>query len=177
MCQSWLHFLMHHQQMWLLWVPFHGATPLSAEFSPLHSLSKPSMDWVSPTHTLTHSPTQTPSPHLLLPLLFPSSPRLVLQTHASTCLFLWFSLNLFHILTGRVISGSSVPGVCIIRKHFMSNYSLVKYHKRVALWEIWTASEKSAYPPPNESSLNILWQLFPCGCALTKITPEGEFKK
>lgn len=116
MCQSWLHFLMHHQQMWLLWVPFHRTTPhppfgkvLAFRLaSPLH-----------PRHTHTLSLADTISSPPLASFAF--YPHLIFLPPASTHLFHRFSLNLFHILPGRVISGSSVPRVCIIRNTFHVN--------------------------------------------------------
>lgn len=100
MCQSWLHFLMHHQQMWLLWVPFHRATPLSAEFLASRLTLQTLCGLRLPN---THIHIHLPRHHLLTSSYlssFPPPSQLVLQPSASTCLFGWFSLNLFHILPG-----------------------------------------------------------------------------
>lgn len=129
MCQSWLHFLMHHQQMWLLWVPFHMAAPTSLLTS---RLTFPL--WTPHTHT--YLPLQTPrlTSSYLSSISFSEPP-------ASTHLFHWLSLNLFHILPEGVISGSSVA-MCLHYRgiHFMSIYLLVEHHQRV--WWIWTEKKK-----------------------------------
>lgn len=156
MCQSWLHFLMHHQQMWLLWVLFlshtqrHTHTPQLSSRLTTHSASLlQSLPPPQPqTHTQIHSPLQTPSPHLLLPLLSPPPP----PSH--------FPTSRLHALISfllALISSTSCLGQLFLALlflmfalsgiHFTTIYSLVKYHNRVPLWgEKWTAVEKNAYP-------------------------------
>lgn len=151
MCQSWLHFLMHHQQMWLLWVPFHRATPPppSAKFSLLSSVS-PHPPLTLRTHTYVHpcrhhllTSSSISFSNLLPPLTYFFGSVLISSTSCLEELFLAPRFPMF-----------ALSGI-----HFMSIYSLVKYHKRVALWEIWTAVEKNDYSPKRGSSKHFVTAL------------------
>lgn len=144
-----------------------GHPPSRLSFSPLGSLSKPSADGGSPTHTLIHLPRH----HLLT---YSNPPKcththLVLQPSASTCLFRWYSLNLFHILPGsyfwllcsqclhyqEYISCQFIRGLNTARDSLVGKFELLL--KRLLI-------------PPKVGPLNALWWLFPCGSELTKIT-------
>ena len=104
----------------------------------------------APTSLLTSRltfPLWTPHTHTYLPLQTPRLTSSYLSSisfsepPASTHLFHWLSLNLFHILPEGVISGSSVA-MCLHYRgiHFMSIYLLVEHHQRV--WWIWTEKKK-----------------------------------
>lgn len=136
-------------------------------------------------HTYTHSAPADTSPHLLLPRLSLSLQPL----HPPHPYFPNLPPPLVHFIGWDLISSTSClrelfqaplfPVFALSGIHFMSIYSLVKYHKRVTLWEMWTAKKRMFTPlhPTKKGPLNAFCQLFPFGTKLTKITSKGGFLK
>lgn len=106
-------------------------TPLNFRVSRTHF---PGPLWAPRTRTRAHLPLQTPYPHLLLTPphqpRFPNLPPLLVYSIGSALISSTSCL-------GELFQAPPFPVFALSGIYFMSIYSSVKYHKRVAaLWEI-----------------------------------------